>query len=282
MYTTPYHEPGHTTHLYRYPSTPPPPRIEDHPHRCSPCELFTQHRDPGSPALLRPPSLRLCPSPDTDEAFGSLESSLSRLYFQDSASSHPKGVSYTYSSGVAGCSQGSGDFYPSSLYSNHSSSSGSDKARRLGIRGPPSLGGYPSPGRQPHCGCDRTHGCEVPACCQSIYNQQMHLRPPSLPSMRGSYPGPFHSDDNASLPYYSPRHTHSLPEYPWGQGTSDVGAVSRNDCSSGEERRSVSIQLSTLFPQNVVEQVMSRHPHILDMSELIPLIHSFRAGHFSF
>uniref|UniRef100_A0AAZ3NSS8 Zinc finger CCCH-type containing 12D n=1 Tax=Oncorhynchus tshawytscha TaxID=74940 RepID=A0AAZ3NSS8_ONCTS len=123
IYTSLY-EPDHTTnHLHRYPSTPPHLRKNEHSHshRALPSDQFTSQRETGSPVLQHKSSHHFCPSPDTDEAFGSLETSLSRLYVQDQTN-NPKGpgVSYTYSSGVAGCSQGSGDVYPSSTYSSHS------------------------------------------------------------------------------------------------------------------------------------------------------------------
>ncbi|KAL0967352.1 hypothetical protein UPYG_G00251160 [Umbra pygmaea] len=250
---TPY-EPDHAAaHPYRYPSTPPPLRPEDHSHRSSPSELLTGHRETGSPSLHHMHSL--CPSPDSDEAFGSMEASLSRLYIQDQV------VSHTYSSGVPGCSA---DFYPSSPYGSR---------QRLSPEG----AFLDDPERLARCGYERSQSCQ---CNQCIYN---HQRPQPTSYNPHSNPGHF----------TEPQHfrsrcakSHSLPDHicrPCMSGESTRRVRPRGgEAQDSEQRQSVKNQLSALFPPNIVDYVMNVYPHILNSSELVPLIQSVRTSHVPF
>lgn len=71
--------------------TTPPLSMEDKLLRASPGEQFVYQRDSSS--------LHHCPSSDVDEAFSSMESSLSRLYIHSMELCH-----HSYSSGVPSCS----------------------------------------------------------------------------------------------------------------------------------------------------------------------------------
>nr|XP_046147390.1 ribonuclease ZC3H12A-like [Oncorhynchus gorbuscha]XP_046147391.1 ribonuclease ZC3H12A-like [Oncorhynchus gorbuscha] len=282
IYTSLY-EPDHTTnHLHRYPSTPPHLRKNGHSHsnRALPSDQFTSQRETGSPVLQHKSSHHFCPSPDTDEAFGSLETSLSRLYVQDQTN-NPKGpgVSYTYSSGVAGCSQGSGDVYPSSTYSSHSYGS---NTQRLSLGGP-SSGVHYAPQRLLQCGCDHSQSCE---CSQCMYGHQ-HLQPQLRKSSYVVHSNPIHFTEQQYFQSLPPqRQSHSLPEHSPGQGLSgervEMTRSNGGKAADSEQRRSVKNQLSTLFPPSMVDYVMSLYPHTLNKSELVPLIQRFRTSHVPF
>ncbi|KAK1889203.1 putative ribonuclease ZC3H12B [Dissostichus eleginoides] len=198
----------------RYSSPNPPPSTDDLSLRASPSELLVFHRDTSSPRSPPSPCLRLCPSPEEDEAFSSMDSSMSRLYIQDSVERPP----HSYSSGVASythddCSlSGSfGDFYP-----HHHSSVPCLRPLCLHITG------------------------------SLLYKVQSSSTDGGPASQRGA----------------------------WLQG----GARS----PAAEQRGGLRSQLSTLFPQGAVEQVMSTHPHISDVTQLISLIQSYRSSHVSF
>ncbi|TDH00062.1 hypothetical protein EPR50_G00183480 [Perca flavescens] len=243
-------------------STPPPLSIEDQSLRASPNEQFMYHRDTSSPRSQPNTSLHFCPSPDVDEAFGSMESTMSRLYIQDA----PYSVEcppYTYSSGLASCSMSHDD------YSLSGSFGGNTQRPCLGG------GGYYSH----HNG---SVPCERPMCSHCRCGHQdtrvsHHLQPawnscPALPPHNREHPG--HFSEKQYLRQHSNRQSHSLPRDPWVQR--------RDNSPSGERRKGLRSQLSTLFPQSTVEQVMNAYPHVSDMSELISLIQSYRTSQISF
>ncbi|KAM6954388.1 endoribonuclease ZC3H12A-like [Aplochiton taeniatus] len=238
--SAPYHERSNTTPLYRYPSTPPPQRIEEASYRASPSEHLSYPRDAGSPAHLHMPCLRVSPSRDVDEAFGSLEGSMSRLYVHELARSTGR-LSSGYGSGMAGSSQCSRDLFPSGSYNSN--------AQRLNLQGLSSGGPYP-PQWSPQCGCDHS------ACSQCVYGQQ-------YTGPRHSYTPQFHSNGGAvhiSEQHFQ-RQTHSLPDHHrWGQGITNGGPANGATEPGSEQRKSVRNQLSTLFPQSMVEHVMGLHP----------------------
>ncbi len=252
-------------------STPPPLSLEDQSHRASPSEQFIYQRDTSSPRSQPNMSLHLCPSPDVDEAFSSMESSMSRLYIQDVSYSMERPL-YSHSSGVASYSLSHDDY-------SLSGSFGGNTQR-------PCQGGgsyYPH-----HNG---SVSCECPVCSQCrCGHQQTRLSPnhhsawgscPALPPHNGEHPGHFSERQYFTQP--SNRQSHSLPRGPWGQGSlSDSRLSDRAKSPSSEKRKGLRSQLSTLFPQSTVEQVMNAYPHVSDMSELIALIQSYRTSHISF
>ncbi|XP_034383013.1 probable ribonuclease ZC3H12D isoform X1 [Cyclopterus lumpus] len=243
-------------------STPPPLILEDQSHRASPSEQFIYHRDAGSPRSQPNTSLRLCPSPEEDEAFGSMESSMSRLYIQDVSYSLER-PPHSFSSGVASYGLSHDDY-------SLSGSFGGNTQR-------PCLGGG---GYYPHQ--NGSLPCERLACSQcrcghqetrmGHQHQSTWASCPALPPHNGAHPGRFSEKECWRQPYH--RQSHSLPRDPWVQG--------RAKNPSGEQRKGLRSQLSTLFPQSTVEQVMNAYPHTSDMTELISLIQSDRTSHISF
>ncbi|XP_040016791.2 putative ribonuclease ZC3H12D [Gasterosteus aculeatus] len=229
--------------LHRYTSsTPPPPlSVEDQTHRASPIEQF------------------VCPSPEADEAFGSMEGFMSRLYIQDDTYS----PSHSYSSGVASYSLSHDE------YSLSGSFGGSTQTPCLGREGYylPQNGSLP---------CQRPACSQCRCCLREMSARHYPHHPawgscPTLPPHNGERPGRF-SEQFMREPSYG--QSHSLPRDPWVQGRA------KSPCS--EQRKGLRSQLSNLFPESTVEQVMNAYPHISDMGELIVLIQSYRTSHISF
>ncbi|KAL6096336.1 zc3h12d [Pungitius sinensis] len=223
--------------LLRYTSSNPPPPLsfENQTHRASPIEF-------------------VCPSPEADEAFGSMEGSMSRLYIQDD----PYSTSHSYSSGVASYSLGHDD------YSQSGSFGGNNQTPCLGREGHYLTQNGTTPCQRPACSQCR-------CCLQRPRHYQHHAAwgsCPALPPHNGERPGRF-SEQFMRQPSYE--QSHSLPRDPWAHS----GANS--PCS--EQRKGLRSQLSNLFPQSTVEQVMNAYPHISDMRELIVLIQSYRNSH---
>ncbi|XP_010881191.2 probable ribonuclease ZC3H12D [Esox lucius] len=259
-------------HLYRHPSTPPPLRKDHRSHCRAPSgDQCVGHRDETGSPVLRIPSLCPSPSPDADEAFCSLEASLpvslSRLYIQDQTkSTNGPTVSHAYSSGVAGCSQTSGDYYPSSTYSSNT-----QRLSAGGLSGDPYV-----PQRLPQFGRDDSPSCE---CRQCPYGQ--HLGSCSTHS------NPVHFTESQYFQDPNPqRQSHSLPDCSLGRvypgGNAVLTRSSGGKASDSEQRRSVKNQLSTLFPPSIVDYVMNVYPHTLNLTELVPLIQRFRTSHVPF
>ncbi|XP_051265872.1 probable ribonuclease ZC3H12D [Dicentrarchus labrax] len=253
-------------------STPPPLSIEDQSHRTSPSEQFYQ-RDSSSPRSHSNTSLHHCSSPDVDEAFSSMDSSMSRVCIQDV----PYGTElplHSYSSGMASYSLSHDD------YSLSGSFGGSTQRPCL------SGGGY-----YPHQ--NSSMSCQHPVCSQcSCGHQQARMSQhhnhqpawgscPALPPHTRDYPG--HFSEKQYFRQLSNRHCSSLPRDPWVQGGPSDGRLNgRAKSPSCEQRKGLRSQLSTLFPQSMVEQVMNAYPHVSDMSELISLIQSNRTSQISF
>ncbi|KAM4633217.1 putative ribonuclease ZC3H12D isoform 2-T2 [Polymixia lowei] len=274
----PYQEPEHAHPRKYLSSTPPPLSKEDQSHRASPIEQFAYQRDTGSPVIPPNLGLHLGPSSDVDEAFGSLDSLLSRLYIQDER------LSNGYSSGVASFGQGNEDYFSSGSYSSN--------ARRHSPLGHPS-GGYYAQQRSSQHGHDLSQSCERSVCSQCKYgHQHTHSHRLPQPPAGSSCPALLLRDGDSHVHYaeqpcshtFPHRQGHSLPEDHWGHagGLSDADWTGRVKTPTGEQRRSLRSQLSTLFPQSVVEHVMGVYPHVLDMSKLISLIQRYRTSHVSF
>ncbi|KAM9798115.1 endoribonuclease ZC3H12A-like [Neosynchiropus ocellatus] len=223
-------------------STSPPPSTED---------LY--QRDSGSPRAPLSGGHLFCPSTDVDEAFGSLDGSMSRLYIQDSPffiESHP----HSCSSGVASYSLSQEDFslpYPS----------GGHKLRT-------SAGSCYFPG---HC---QSSSC-LNLRCGHHPGMGSALRPswdscPALPSAE------HHSF------FYEPNYRESpnLARDPWAQTGQSDSRLTRS--LNTDHQQGLRRQLSALYPQAIVEQVMSTYPHISDVNKLISLIQRHRSGHSAF
>lgn len=252
---------------HRYTSSSPTPlSIEDQSHRASPSEQFIYQRDTSSPRSQPSSGLYYCPSPDVDEAFGSMESSMSRLNIQDLPCNmeHPP---HSHSSGVASYGLSHDD------YSLSGSFGGTPQRPCL------SGGGY-----YPYQ--NGSMSCQHPICSYCRCGQQQttvspHHHPawsscPALPPHNGEHPGYFSEKQYLRQP--SNRQSHSLPRDPWVQGSLSDDRLAESP--SSEQRKVLRGQLSTLFPQSKVEQVMNAYPHVSDLSKLISLIQSNRASQF--
>lgn len=237
-------------------STTPPLSMEDQSHRASPCEQFMCQRDSSSPRSQPNTSLQHCPSSDVDEAFSSMGSSMAGFYIKDIPSSMER-PHHSYSSGVPSCNLSQDDYSLPGSYSGN--------AQRL---------------------CSYTAYSQCRCCHQQAQLSPQHYHPawsscPALPPHNEEYHGHF-----SEKPYFrqpSIRPTHSLSTDPWVQGTlSDAKVRSRAKSPSIEQRKGLRSQLSTLFPQSTVEQVMSAYPHVSDMSKLINLMQTYRTSHMSY
>lgn len=238
--------------------------MEDQSHRASPSKQLVCQRDTSSPRSQPNTSLHRCPSLDVDEAFSSMESSMSRLYIQDVPNSM-EGPNHSYSSGVASYSM-SHDIY--SL--------------------PGSFGGYHTNHQ------NGPMSCEPPMCNQCRCGQRQtrmsphhhhhhHHHPawgscPVLPPHDREHPCPFSEKQCFRQP--PTRQSHSLPRDPWVQGVLSDGRLNGGaESLSSEQRNGLRSQLSTLFPQSTVEHVMNANPQVSDMLELITLIQSNRTSY---
>ncbi|KAI3364725.1 hypothetical protein L3Q82_010855 [Scortum barcoo] len=249
-------------------STPPPLSMEDQSHRASPNEQFICQRDTSSPRSQPNTSFHLCPSLDVDEAFSSMESSMSRLYIQDVPYNTERRLHSCSSSGVASYSLSHDDCSLSGSFSGnaHRPCQGS--------------GGY-----YPHY--NGSVSCEHSVCSQCRCGHVQTRQSPNHHPAWGSCPallphnGEQHGHFSENQYYTQPpnRQSHSLPKDQWWQGSiSGSRLSSRAKSPSSDKRKGLRSQLSTLFPQSMVEQVMNAYPHVSDMSELISLIHSYRTS----
>ncbi|KAM3603224.1 uncharacterized protein V6R79_018708 [Siganus canaliculatus] len=265
-------------------STPPPFSAEDQCHRASPSEQLLYQRDSSSPrSHPTSTSLHRYPSPDVDEAFSSLESSLSRLYIQDAPYSreHPP---YSCSSGMASYNLGQDDFSMSGSFS--------------GINQWTSLNGGGYYGHQNGSAPGDAPVCSQCRCCQlqsrmsphhhhhHQQHQQQHQQQqpawsscPALPPHNTEHAAHFSQQQH----FRHPSDRHSLPRDPWVHGgLSDSRMTGQAKRLSSEQRKDLRSQLSTLFPQSTVEHVMNTYPHVSDMSKLVSLIQNNRTSHMSY
>ncbi|XP_029353026.1 endoribonuclease ZC3H12A [Echeneis naucrates] len=239
-------------------STPPPLSLEDQIHRTSASEQLLYQRDTSSPRNHPNTGLPQCPSPDIDEAFSSMESAMPRFYIKDMPYSMDP-PAHSYSSGMASYSHD--DFPLSGSYNGNTQRPCLSRA-----------GYYPHPNCQ--CSCAHTQ-TRSPA-----HSHLAWASCPALPPHNTEYPN--HGSKEHYFRQLS-RQTHSLPRDPWVQGNlSDARLNGQADSPFSEHRKAIRGQLSTLYPQSTVEQVMNVYPDVSDMSELIPLIQNHRTSHLSF
>ncbi|KAG7244167.1 hypothetical protein INR49_004240, partial [Caranx melampygus] len=244
-------------------STPPPLNVEDQSHRASPSEQFLYQRDSSSPRSQPNTSLHHCPSPDVDEAFSSMESSMSRLYIPD-IPYNMEAPPLSYSSGVASYSLSHDD------YSHLGSYGSGTQSRHCSSR----EGYYPYPDCQCKCGHQQAR-------MSHPHHQPAWTSCPAMAPQNGEYPS--HDSKKQRLRHASNRLTHSLPRDPRvHSGYLDARPNGRAGSPTSEQRKALRSQLSTLFPQSTVEQVMNVYPDVSDMSKLISLIQSYRTSHISF
>ena len=115
-------------------------------------------------------------------------------------------------------------------------------------------------------------------CKKSLMVSFRHPLFPGLASYGGGYDGGVKSSYQSgySSGYSGSSGFHSEP---WGGGvwgSLPLAPPPRGSSMSGggvtEERRTLSSQLSALFPPRTVQEIMDTHPHVADMSQLISLI----------
>lgn len=213
-------------------------------------DLYSSPHETQSHAYLQRSLPALCKSIKSDQAYGSLESSMSRLYLSDSALQ----TSLAYSSG---CLTGSSSDY---------FLSGGSNVQQRRARSPDVPMRCYSPDLHTLSGCQHTHS-DV-----SLGHNHTPYRNRGYPQ-RTPYKNSNASFCNEALPY--PQSTPNqlrVPEVNWVQGQAEV--MDRQNLT--DRKRDVRSQLSTIFPQSIVDQVMSLYPHTLDTTELVMLIQRFR------
>ncbi|KAF7231573.1 probable ribonuclease ZC3H12D [Nothobranchius furzeri] len=220
-------------------TTPPPPSTDE----------LSQRTSPSNPLAFRRET-----NLDQDEAFSSTESSMSRLCIQDVA----------YSTEVPLTS------YSSGLGSYLTSSSLSGSYVRFAHSGP---GYYLHQNSSVPCDC---HTCRQCRCGHQKVRMSAQHHHPAWSSCgdllpRNREPSPF--------PAKSLRQVHSSP---WDQQVlgsfSESRLGNRTRSMTREQRNNLRSQLSTLYPQSLVEHVLNANPHISDLMELSHLIQRHRTN----
>lgn len=214
-------------------------------------DLYNEPRETASSLYLQRLFPVLSKSAKSDQAYGSMENSTSRLYLSDSAL--PTSLAYS-----SGCIAGSDSDYILS------SSSCREQKR---AHSPDIYSHTYCPGRRTLSSCQHAHSDLGINYAHTPYPLQDY-RP------RSSY--------NAQMPFFNEPlpYPHSMARQPyprsaevsWGQGQVE-------DSSKADRRKDVRSQLSTIFPQSIVDQVMSLYPHTLDTTELVALIQKYRNSH---
>ncbi|XP_017553164.1 probable ribonuclease ZC3H12D isoform X1 [Pygocentrus nattereri] len=213
-------------------------------------DLYNSPRETASrPTYLQRSLTALYKSANSDQAY----SSMPRLYLSDSAL--PTSLAYS------GCSAGS----DSDLFLSDSSCTEQKRAHS-----PEVYSRAYHNGLHALSSCQHTHSDLDLNYAYTSYSPHGY-RPHSPYNNMAT---PFFNDP---LPY--PKLTARQASYPrvakvsWGQ----EHAKARDHMT--ERRKDVRSQLSTIFPQNIVDQVMSLYPHTLDATELVTLIQKYRNGH---
>ncbi|KAG7331789.1 hypothetical protein KOW79_005758 [Hemibagrus wyckioides] len=210
-------------------------------------DLYSSPHEIQTPSYLQRSLPALCKSIKSDQAYGSLESSMSRLYLSDSALQ----TSLAYSSG---CMTGSSSDY-------FLSSGSSLQNRRAHSPDVPSR--CYSPDHQTLSRCQHAHSDTGLGYAHTLYPNHGYQQCARYSNSNAPF-------CNEALPY--PQSTLIQPRVNWGQGRVEV----TDGDNLTDRRRDVRSQLSTIFPQNIVDQVMSLYPHILDTKELVMLIQKYR------
>ncbi|TSO15197.1 Endoribonuclease ZC3H12A [Bagarius yarrelli] len=209
-------------------------------------DLYSSPYEIQSPSYLQR-SLALCKSIKSDQAYGSLESSMSRLYLSDSALQ----TSLAYSSGFM--TGNSSDYFLSG---------GPRRARSADMHSR-----CYSPDLQTFSGCQHIH--------TDMGLDYAHTAP--YPNHTYQHCTRYKNYDtlfcNEALLYpQSTSNQLKVPDVNWSRGQAEV----MDGENLTERRRDVRSQLSTIFPQNIVDQVMSLYPHTLDTKKLVLLIQKYR------
>ncbi|KAI4878226.1 hypothetical protein NFI96_023723 [Prochilodus magdalenae] len=219
-------------------------------------DLYNSPRDPHFSYLQRSHPA-LCKGSKSDQAY-SMEGSISRLYLSDSAL--PTSLAYS-NRGMAGTDS---DYFQSgSLRTDHKRTPSPDVYSQSYL---PSL--------HPLSSCQHTHsdlGLNYTHVSYSPHAYGQHSPYKNEAKVYFSDPLPYPKSTTRQASY--PRFSDS-----WGEGQAegrDAGAFNHMT----DRRKDVRSQLSTIFPQNIVDQVMSLYPHTLDTTELVTLIQKYRNSH---
>lgn len=213
-------------------------------------DLYSSPHETQSPTNRQRSLPALYKSIKSDQAYGSLEGSMSRLYFSDSALQ----TSLAYSSG---CMTGSSSDY--FLSGSSSLQQGRSHSPDVPLR-------CYSPDLHTHSGCQHTHSDVGLGYPHPLYPNHGYQH-------RTAYTNSNAPFSNEALRY--PQSTSNrlrVPDVTWGQGQPEV--INRDKLT--DMRRDVRSQLSTIFPQSIVDQVMSLYPHTLDTTELVMQIQKYR------
>ncbi|KAI5617016.1 putative ribonuclease ZC3H12B isoform X2 [Silurus asotus] len=214
-------------------------------------DLYSSPHESPSPSYLQRSLPALYKSFKSDQAYGSLEGSMSRLFLSDSALQ----TSLAYSSGCM--TANSSDYFLSG-------GSGMQSRR---ARSPDVPSRCYSPDLHILSGCQHGHTGYT----RTLYPNQAYQRHAAY---KNNNDVPF---CNEALPYpQSTSNRLKVPDMTWGQGLTEV---MDGDNLTGR-RRDVRSQLSTIFPQSIVDQVMRLYPHTLDTAELVGLIQKYKNSAF--
>lgn len=207
-------------------------------------DLYSSPHETQSSTYLKRSLPATSKSIKSDQAYGSLEGPISRLYFSDSALQS----SLAYSSG---CMSGGSSFL-----------SGCSSMPHRRARTPEVPSRCYSPDFHALSGCQHAHSDVGPGYAHTPY------------SNHGYRCGSLYKNSNTLFCNETLRYPQStanqlgVPEVNWGKSQGEEDLMDR--------RRDVRSQLSTTFPQSIVDQVMSFYPHTLDTTELVMLIQKYR------
>ncbi|XP_022518505.1 probable ribonuclease ZC3H12D isoform X1 [Astyanax mexicanus] len=189
------------------------------------------------------------------------KSSESRLYLSDSALQTSMAFSSGYMSSNGFVSGSDGDCF----------SSGGALMEQRRAHSPDLYKRAHHPGLHTLSNCQHAHsdlGLNYAHTPHSLHRYQPRSSCNNTATPHFNEPLPFH---NALLRQAS----HPRPaEVSWGHGHGEVSNFEATD-----RRKDVRSQLSTIFPQSTVDQVMSLYPHTLDTTELVTLIQKYRNSH---
>lgn len=244
------HQPEH-----RYtPPTPPYGSRDDLTHS-DPAICYRESSNLRS-QLNKSPLFYQYSSSDADEAFSSIGSSMSRLSIQD--------MPYSLEPPLTSYSSGRGSYQMSGSYAGNS------------LRLSPNGHSYYSP-RNSSMPCESHSYSQCRCGHQSPVNRHHHHQQQHQPVWSSCPAVPAHSGEQTS--HFSDMRSHRLPRDLWVQQPS--ASISQSRSVSSDQRNGLRSQLSTLFPQSLVEQVLKANPHVSDMLELIGLIQNYRTSNLS-
>ncbi|XP_066533247.1 probable ribonuclease ZC3H12D [Hoplias malabaricus] len=221
-------------------------------------DLYTAPEETGKTPRYLPRSFPNTSS-QSDQSFSSTESSMSRLYLSDSALA----TSTAYSSGSMAGSDS--EYLPTRSASLEPKRAPSPEVyHRLYCRDPGRLSS-----------CQHSHSDLGLNYTQSAQSRQGYKpRSPYNDLPMSLFKDPFNYPNSKASQASYPRSAEAC----WGQGQAEMRDSHVSD-NLRDRRKDVRSQLSTIFPQSIVDQVMSFYPHTVDTAELVTLIQKYRNSH---